>query len=114
MIDVSEAIDEEAIACTLRRKGAPSFTQGGDVVPGGATDAPIFAALLALSLERYGDMLRDKLEGIDRDGLRMLYSRSEVRLDDAIIRGADTYRVLALWPRVEGGYYRAAIGRIKA
>jgi len=113
MIDVAVAIDKEAIPLVLRRKGEATYTLSGDVVPGGMVETPFSGALLALALERYGDMLKDRMEGIAVDGLRMLYSRTPVEIDDIVLHLSQAYRVLALWPRYEGGFHRAAVGRLK-
>jgi len=113
MIDVAVAIDKEAIPLVLRRKADPTYTAQGDVVPGGMVETGFSGTLLALVLEKYGDAIKDRLEGIALDGLRMLYSRTPVEIDDIVLHLGQAYRVLALWPRYEGGFYRAAIGRLK-
>ena len=114
MIDVAEAIDAESVAVLLKRRAAATFDQDGEAVPGAETTVGILAAVQPMSLERYGGKLKDMPEGFRVEDLRMVWSRTEIRLDDAIVHKGKSYRVVLLWDRDdEGGFYRAAMGLLK-
>ncbi len=108
MIDVAIAIDGEAVNVTLTTKGAGSYNDDGDFVPGAPTDTTIRAAIQPVK----GNQLMDMPEGIRTEAGWMLWSRSALAVDDQITSGGIAYRVLFAWPRMEGGFYRAALGRL--
>lgn len=135
MIDVAIAIDGEAIPI-IRSRSAPGFYDvNGDFIRGQSARAKIMATIQPVR----GNQLMDMPEGIRTEAGWMIWSRSEIRLDDVIgstgggflsfgpylllfagnqlVFNAQpaidsiTYRVLYVWPRMEGGFYRAALGR---
>ena len=106
MIDVAIAIDEEAVDVSLKRKATGTYNADGDFVPGGETTSPIRAAIQPAS----GRQLMDLPEGIRNEARWLAWSRSEIRLDDTIAHSGSNYRVMFVWPRADGGFWRAALG----
>lgn len=107
MIDVAIAIDGEAVTVSRTRRAAGSYTDTGDWVDGAATSSNIRAAIQPVK----GNQLMDMPEGIRTEAGWMLWSRSEVALNDVISSKSITYRVIFVWPRDEGLFWRAALGR---
>lgn len=108
MIDVAEAIDEEAVFVTLTTTAAGGYNDDGDYVPGSSTTETISAAIQPTN----GNQLMDMPEGIRTEAKWMAWSRSEIAVDDEITASAVVYRVLFVWPRVhDGEFYRAALGK---
>ena len=107
MIDVAIAIDGEAVSVSRTRRAAGVYTDTGDWVDGTATSASIMAAIQPVK----GNQLMDMPDGIRTEAGWMCWSRSEIAVDDVITSKAITYRVLFVWPRDEGEFYRAALGR---
>ncbi|CAN7389519.1 hypothetical protein [Neorhizobium sp. LjRoot104] len=108
MIDVAVAIDGEAVNVTRTRAAAGAYNDDGEWVPGSPDAATIRAAIQPAS----GNQLMDVPEGMRTEARWLLWSRSEVKVDDMITSGGVSYRVMHLWPRADGGFYRAAIGRL--
>lgn len=107
MIDVAIAIDGEAVNVVLTREGAGSYNADGEWVSGApVTIDPFRAAVQPAS----GRQLMDLPEGIRAEARWLAWSRSEIRLDDTIAHGGSNYRVMFVWPRMEGGFWRAALG----
>jgi len=109
MIDIAVAIDGEAVNVSLTREGSGGYwNDDGEWVPGGPSTSTIRAAIQPAN----GNQLMDLPEGLRVEARWLLWSRSEVKLDDEIASGGVSYRVMYLWPRMEGGFYRAAVGRL--
>lgn len=108
MIDVAIAIDGEAVNVTLTTKAAGYYDADGNWVPGAPTSSTIRAAIQPTR----GKQLMDMPEGIRTEAGWMLWTRSAIAVDDEITSGGIGYRVLFTWPRLEGGFYRAALGRL--
>ncbi|KQV83240.1 hypothetical protein [Rhizobium sp. Root1220] len=107
MIDVAIAIDGEAVNVLLTTKATGSYNADGDFVPGAPTTSTIRAAIQPVK----GNQLLDMPEGIRTEAGWMIWTRSAVAVDNQITSGGILYRVLFVWPRMEGGFYRAALGR---
>ncbi|MGZ2501743.1 hypothetical protein EHI47_11705 [Rhizobium leguminosarum] len=108
MIDVAIAIDGEAVNVGLTRRDPDSFDPDtGKAVPG----ATAFNSLRAAIQPATGNQLRDLPEGVRTEAKWLLWSRSEVLLDDTVTHKDVEYRVIYVWPRDEGAFYRAALGR---
>lgn len=108
MIDVAVAIDGEAWTVQLTRKAVGTYVDG-HYLPGTATTTSIRATIQPAK----GTQLMDLPEGVRREALHLLWSRSTVLLDDTIIDGAISYRVMFIWPRREGAFTRAALGMLR-
>lgn len=108
MIDVAIAIDGEARSVSLTTRAVGSYNDDGDFVPGTATTTTIRAAIFPAS----GNQLKDMPEGIRTEAGWLCWSRSTIAVDDHIADGSIAYRVLFAWPRPEGGFHRAALGRM--
>lgn len=108
MIDVAVAIDGEAVNVTRARNVGGTYDDDGNYVPGGPSSVTIRAAIQPVK----GNQLMDMPEGIRTEAQWMAWSRSDMRVDDRITASAIAYRVLYAWPRAEGGFYRAALGRL--
>lgn len=113
MIDVAHAIDAEAISITWRRRMPGSYDDDGEAVDGSEQVRSIRAAVQPMSLERYGSVLKDVIEGARTEALWMVWTREDIGLDDVLIIGGIPYRVMFTWPRHDGGYVRAAVGRVR-
>lgn len=103
------AIDRRAVSTTLLRKGTATFNTSGEPVPGANTTSTIRAVRQPMS----GRQLMDLPEGLRSEAKWLLWTRSEVRIDDAVSFGSVDCRVVYLWPREEGGFYRAAMSEIR-
>lgn len=108
MIDVAIAIDAEAVSVSLTKHAAGAFNADGDHVAGAATASTIKAAIFPIS----GNDLRDLEEGIRTEAEWTMWTRSAVAVDDQVAYAGVTYRVLKVRPRLEGGFYRAILGRL--
>lgn len=106
MIDVAIAIDGEAVDVSLTREAAGHWDDDGNWVPGEPTSSTISAAIQPAS----GRQMEDLPEGIRNEARWLLWSRAEIRLNDKIIHAGSSYRVMHVWPRIEGGFWRAAAG----
>lgn len=110
MIDVAIAIDGEAVNVALTRCADGEYDDGGDWIPGApVTIDPFRAAIQPAS----GRQLMDLPEGIRSEARWLAWSRAEIRMDDTIAHGGLPYRVMFVWPRAEGGFWRAALGLLK-
>lgn len=106
MIDVAVAIDGEAVNVSLTRKAVGSYDDDGDFVPGAPTTSTIRAVVQPAS----GRQLMDLPEGIREEARWLVWSRAEIRKDDTIVHGGQSFRVMFVWPRMEGSFWRAAMG----
>ena len=106
MIDVAIAIDGEAVNVTLTREAAGHYDDDGNWVPGEPTNSTISAAIQPAS----GRQLEDLPDGIRNEARWLVWSRSELRLDDKITHAGSSDRVMHVWPRADGGFWRAAAG----
>jgi hypothetical protein len=107
MIDVAIAIDGEAVNVT-RSRSVGAYNEDGEWVTGAAASVTIRAAIQPVK----GNQLMDMPEGIRSEAGWMCWSRSDVLLDDVITHKAARYRVLFVWPRDEGAFHRAALGKL--
>lgn len=110
-------IDRRAWAVTLSRASDGAYNDDGDHIPGASTTIPIKAVVQPAS----GNQLLDVPEGMRVSSTPtgaqvnagwLLWSRSEVRLNDHVFDAGVEYRVMYLWPRREGEFFRAALGRL--
>jgi hypothetical protein len=106
MIDVAIAIDGEAANVTLKREGEGAYNDDGDFVPGAKSDSTIRAAVQPAS----GRQLMDLPEGLREEARWLIWSRAEILKDDTIVHGGQSFRVMFVWPRAEGVFWRAAMG----
>ncbi|MBB4063684.1 hypothetical protein [Gellertiella hungarica] len=101
------AIERRAVSVTLRRRSAGAYDLDGRFIDGSETSEPIKAVIQPAG----GNQLRDLPEGIRTEANWMIWSRSPIAVDDRIISSSVSYRVVYVWPRAEGGFFRAALGR---
>ena len=101
------AIDRRAVSLTHIRPSAGSYDLDGRYIPG--TD--IVTAISGVIQPASGNQLKDLPEGIRTEAQWLVWSRSEISVDDHLTYGSVSYRVVYAWPRAEGGFYRAALGR---
>ena len=108
MIDVGQAIDEEAVTVTLKAAAPGTYDAGGNYVPGALPDPlpEIQAAIQPVS----GSSLRDLPEGIREDVSLVGWTRSSVAVQNEIIYGGSTYRIAFVWPRPVDGFNKFAMG----
>ena len=104
------AIDRRAIPMTRVRQAADTYDTGGNLIPGASTTTPIKAVIQPAT----GNKLMDVPEGVRTEAGWFVWSRSEMAVDDRITNKGVTYRVLFAWPRDEGEFYRAALGKVAA
>ena len=109
MIDVAIAIDAEAVNVTRTRAGSGgTWNENGEWEPAGPVSETIRAAIQPVK----GNQLMDMPEGVRAEAGWIVWSRSEIILSDIITKGATSYRVVFAWPREDGGFFRAALGRV--
>ncbi|TAY66548.1 hypothetical protein ELG88_09780 [Rhizobium leguminosarum] len=102
------AIDRRAISMTLTRRAPDSYDPDtGKAITGVPAVIPIKAVIQPAT----GNQLRDLPEGVRTEAQWLLWSRSQVQLDDTVTHKGINYRVVYVWPRDEGAFYRAALGR---
>lgn len=103
------AIDRRARTVSRIREAAGAYNADGDWVPGAATSEDIKAVIQAAK----GNQLMDLPEGIRKEAEKLIWSRSDLLVDDQISSKGVNYRVLFNWSREDdGGFYRAALGRL--
>lgn len=108
MIDVAEAIDDEAVAVTFQPPAGATYTKGGDAVPGARPNAVLgMAAIQPAS----GRMLQDLPEGLRAEVSMVGWSRTMVALKWEVVYGEDTFRVVHVWPRPADGFCKFAMKR---
>lgn len=102
------AIDPESDMVVWKSKLKNGFYDaGGNWVSEGFTTQMIDAVVQPAG----GTALRDLPEGERKEAQYFLWAQSAVALDDIVIYGGNEYRIVFIWPRPEGGYTRAAMGR---
>lgn len=101
------AIDGEAFPMTLRARTSGTYDEGGKWIPGSPVDLPIMAAIQPTT----GANLEDLPEGLRTEARMFLWTRSVVKMDDIVIDGSSSYRVIFIWDRQrDGGFTKAALG----
>ncbi|MCO5152581.1 MULTISPECIES: phage head completion protein [unclassified Shinella] len=110
MLAVARAIDRRAVNVTLTTRPDGTYNDDGDVVDAAPEVNTIRAAIQPAS----GRQLMDLPEGIRTEARWLLWSRSEVEVDNLITAKGLSYRVMHVWPRDEGAFFRAALGQLKA
>ncbi len=108
MIDVAVAIDAEARNVTLTTVTGGAYDVGGRWVPGGPASTTIRAAIQPAS----GNQLQDLPEGLRTEARWLCWSRSVLNVDGQITHAGVVYRIMYVWPRADGGFYRAALSRV--
>lgn len=110
------AIDSYAVPVTRTRRAAGTYV-AGVFTEGATTTATIQAAVFAVSPR----VLQDLPEGIRSEAKWTAWSRSDMRTAsgdlpaDTITWQGAAWRVLHVWPRIEGDFYRAVLaGPIEA
>lgn len=100
MIDVAQAIDEEAVPVTIISRGPATYDRRGNAILGPQSVTNALAALQPVS----GRTLQDLPEGLRNDAALVGWSRSTVAVDNEIVYGGSTYRVTQVWPRPADGF----------
>lgn len=100
------AIDMLAGPVVVTRR-APSVYVGGISQPGAPSTVTVRATVLAIDPRT----LRDLPEGVRTDASLTMHSRGELREDDEITWGGELYEVTFVWPRVEGGFWKAVLAK---
>lgn len=107
--DVAIAIDGEAVLCSIARRIGDSYNADGEGVASYAGPAPIYAAVQPAT----GRQLMDVPEGVREEARWLAWSRDAMANDDRMTIADGEHRIVYVWPRADGGYYKAALGRIK-
>ena len=102
-------IDRRAVPVPLTRNATGAFNADGEWTAG----APATTTIKAVVQPTTGRQLMDVPEGIRTEAKWLAWSRSEIRDEDVIAYAGLSYRVLYVWPRAEGSFYRAAMGELK-
>lgn len=103
-------IDRRAWVVSRSRISAGSYDGNGNYVPGSIFNSAIKAVVQPVK----GAQLMDMPEGIRTEAGWIIWSRSDIAINDRITDDGVTYRVIFLWPRNrDGEFYRAALGRLK-
>ncbi|MCZ7974363.1 hypothetical protein O9X80_07655 [Agrobacterium salinitolerans] len=102
-------IDRRAWTVIRTRLAAGGYNDDGEWVDGVPTPADIKAVVQPVK----GAQLMDMPEGIRTEAGWIIWSRSDIALDDRITSNGINYRVLFVWDRDQDGeFYRAALGRL--
>lgn len=104
------AIDRRAWNVTRSREGAGgAYNADGDWVPAASSPTTIKAVVQPAK----GAQLMDMPEGIRVESGWIIWSRSDIAIDDRITDDGVTYRVLFVWKRTrDGEFYRAVLGAV--
>ena len=100
------AIDRRAIPVQITRRAAGAYNADGEFIEGATATDTTRAVIQPAS----GRQLIDLPEGIRTEARWLLWSRSGLSLDDRITSQGLTYRIMFVWPRLDGGFTRAALG----
>lgn len=110
MIDLGTlAVSAEAVAITIKRKTAGAHNAAGKWVPGAPTEEAATAEVHPAT----GRKLLDLPEGVREEAEYLLWTQSALALGDVVVYGGADYRVVLTWPRPEGGFTKAALGKLK-
>ena len=105
----ANAIDRRAWSVARTRASEGAYNDDGEWVPGSTTSTTIKAVVQPVK----GNQLMDMPEGIRTEAGWIIWSRSELVVDDRVTDAGIAYRVLFAWPRTrDGDFYRAALGRL--
>ena len=112
MIDVAEAIDDEAEPVTLTVY---------PVTPGGKYDGKgnairavgVVTTILAAIQPVSGRQLKDVPEGIIKEVSNVGWSRTPVAVNNEIGYGGETFRVTWTWPRPRDGFTKFTLRKIQ-
>lgn len=109
-VDVAEAIDDEAVSVVFKPLvlGSDYDPRGNPVVPEAPGPLPGWAAVQPVN----GRMLLDLPEGLRSDVSMVGWSRTMVAEKWEIIYGAETYRIVHVWPRPADGFSKFAMKRV--
>lgn len=111
-MDVALAIDAESINVTRTVAATGSYaTSGpnaGKFVPGGDTSSTIRAAVQPAS----GRSLMDMEESLRVEAKYFIWSRVQLAIGDRITVEGSTFKIIFLWPRLQDGFCKAAMGRL--
>ncbi|QJD54316.1 hypothetical protein [Aminobacter phage Erebus] len=108
ILDLGFVIEAEAQPAVFERKSGGNYVEG-DWIANAANVVNTTATIQPAS----GRQLMDVPEGVRAEARFLLWTRSELALDDVVIYGGARYRVVYTWPRPEGGFNRAALGLTK-
>ena len=109
-VDVAEAIDDEAVPVMFKAPAGAVYDARGNAVPEAAPDPfPGAAAVQPAS----GRMLQDLPEGLRAEVSMVGWSRTMVALKWEVVYGAETYRVVHVWPRPADGFSKFAMKRVE-
>lgn len=109
-VDVAEAIDDEAVPVVFQAPAAATYSTRGVAVSGVAPDPlPGMAAVQPAS----GRVLLDLPEGLRKEVSMVGWSRTMVADKWEVIYGAETYRVVHVWPRPADGFSKFAMKRVE-
>ncbi|CTQ67129.1 phage head completion protein [Roseibium alexandrii] len=106
MLDVSLAVGALAKTVVLKTRDAGEYDQNGNWIAGAETSQNIQATVQPMR----GRQLEDLPEGIRTEAKWLIWSRWDLAVDDHIETGGETYRVMYVWPREEGGFTRGVLG----
>lgn len=116
MLDVGIAIDFLGVSIT-RIRNAPGSYVDGKWIPGPPTSTAVTAVVQPIIggaiNSTFGHQLMDLPEGVRTEAKLAAWSRSDFALDDTVVYKGQNYRVLFVWDRQDGGFYRALLGLLR-
>lgn len=110
---VARAIDRQSVAVSLTTKTAgDTYNDDGTINRGATTTAEIKAVIQPIAGSfsgrvGAGESLKDVIEGLREEAAWVLWSRNELKMDDRIAYGDINLRIVYVWPRAEGDFWRA-------
>lgn len=109
LVDLWEVIEPEAVTVQIERKTGGGYNDDGEWTGEVITPTDIQAVVQPAT----GAKLNDLPEGERASAEYFLWSNEALVLDDVIIYGGSRYRITSVWPRPEGGFYRAVLGKMR-
>lgn len=103
------AIDRRAAPLTVLRNAAPTYNDKGDLVPGVVTTLVIKAVVQPVT----GSVLRNLPEELRTEARWLVWSRSELFLEDRFVINNAQHKAVFLWDRsMDGVFFRAVAGQL--
>lgn len=110
MITLGVTNGESTISVSVITRDADNYDESGYALKGEADDAvPIEADVQPAT----GRNLVDVAEGVREEVSYMIWTPYDLKNDHTIVYNGENFRVVALWPRREDNFTKAAIGRLK-
>lgn len=106
MLDVSAALTLAATTVYLKSKNPATYDNNGNLIAGLGDPRPIQATVQPIS----GRALMDLPEGVRDEARKLIWTKSALETGQVVADNGQDYRVVHVWDRRIGGYYKAVLG----